>query len=103
MADDCGPETAPLRMPSAELWGREVRFADGERVGRIDSIIRTYGGPVRALVRVPGLRRQFKLVLLDDAVVLDGDVVVLPIDAAAYAPESADGRQSEPLSAEGLA
>ena len=74
-------------MAASELWGRAVHDAQGRDLGTIDSIARTAGGPVRAIVRPARGKRRFVLVDLS-AAVLRGSVVVVP--AAAPSAETAE-------------
>lgn len=70
-------DEGPASLPSSELWGREVYDTEGRPVGTIDSIARTHGGAVRAIVRTDGRPRRFVFVDLD-AAVFEGDAVVVP-------------------------
>jgi len=74
-------------MASSELWGRAVQDTQGRDLGAIDSIARTAGGSVRAIVRPATGKRRFVLVDLS-AAVLRRRVVVVP--AAAPSAETAE-------------
>ena len=66
----------PTSLPSSELWGRKVLDTDGRILGTIDSIARTVGGPVRAIVLVTRRPRHFALVDLSQGLMRGDDVIV---------------------------
>src|ERR1700737_4118573 len=67
----------PASLPSNQLWGREVYDTKGRPLGTIDSIVRTYDGPVRAIVRTG--KRPSQSVFVDlGAAVFQGDAVIVP-------------------------
>jgi ribosomal 30S subunit maturation factor RimM len=53
------PDESPASFPSNELWGREVYDAAGSRLGTIDSVVRTFRGGAKAIVKNGRLSSMF--------------------------------------------
>lgn len=68
MASPPGSFQAPWSVQSSQLWGRKVHDHQGRELGTIDSVVRTYGGAVRAIVRPNRRPRRFVFVDLREAV-----------------------------------
>ena len=69
-------QAGPTSLPSSELWGLRVYDDDGRLLGTIDSIVRTLGGPTRAIVRPSRWSRRCRFVDLSRAIVRNGVVLV---------------------------
>src|ERR1700730_15693743 len=94
MASRSGSYNAPGRAQSSQLWGRSVHDQMGRELRTIDSVVRTYDGAVRAIVRTKRRPRGFVFVDLGPAV-FDGDVVVVSstvLDVSAPAEAQTDQR-----------
>lgn len=62
-------------LPSNELWGREVYDAAGLRLGTIDSVVRTFGGGAKAIVK----NRRLPSTFVDlDTATFDGEAIAVP-------------------------
>lgn len=82
-------------MASSDLWGRTVYDTEDRNLGTIDSIARTAGGPVRAIVRPALGHRRFVLVDLSAAFLREPALVVPAAAPSAEAAERAVVRQGE--------
>ena len=82
-------------MASSDLWGRTVYDTEDRNLGTIDSIARTAGGPVRAIVRPARGDRRCVLVDLSAAFLREEALVVPATAPPAEAAERPAVRQGE--------